>query len=102
MFNKAIAVLSLSLASSGLGFACQAIDFADATAITSVPYTIDHSGTYYLAQKCTYDGTHGAPAIVVNASEVVLDLNGQSLVASGVAKSPDVGIGILVVNQEDV
>jgi hypothetical protein len=39
---------------------------------------------------------------VVDADEVVLDLNGRSIIATGAAAQPDIGIGIAVLNHEDV
>jgi hypothetical protein len=77
-----------------------AFDFADAIKITSLPYTISHPGQYYLGTNCAYSGA--SAAIIIEASQVVLNLNGFSIVASGPAKSANVGIGILVVNNEDV
>jgi hypothetical protein len=97
----ALGLLALSAISSLYGGA--AFNFAEATKITSLPYIISHPGNYYLAQEGTYaGGSSGSVAIVINASEVVLDLNGQTLKADGLEKVANVGIGIAVINQEDV
>src|SRR6201987_3246786 len=69
-----------------------------ATPITSLPFTISTSGNYYLPANLTYTGPAG-PAITITASQVVLDLNGRSLVA-GV--STNFAYGVLVFNQVDV
>jgi hypothetical protein len=71
-----------------------------ATPITSLPFTISTSGNYYLPNNLTFSGA--GVAITINANEVVLDLNGRSLIAAGAATSPQVGIGIAVLNHEDV
>ena len=71
-----------------------------ATPITKVPFVISAPGNYYLPGdlECSTPGV----AILVNADEVVLDLNGRSLIAKGAEASPNVGIGIAVLNHEDV
>ena len=71
-----------------------------ATAITSVPYAITAPGNYYLPHDLV--STSPGVAITINANEVTLDLNGRSLIAEGAAESPLVGIGIAVLNHEDV
>lgn len=87
----------------GLGIAGAAFNFAEATKITTLPYTITSPGNYYLAQKLKYSGGgSGAVAITILASEVVLDLNGQTLEADGIEKASNVGIGVFVWDQEDV
>jgi len=71
-----------------------------ATAITSVPFVITKPGNYYLPNdlQCSTPGV----AILINADEVILDLNGRSLIAVGAETSPNVGIGVAVINHEDV
>src|SRR6516225_6273770 len=91
------------LAFGFLGTSTQAFETAqpvNATAIDHVPFVINKSGNYYLKD----DLTSNVPgvAITVNANQVVIDLNGRSLVAAGTATSPNVGIGIAVLNHEDV
>jgi hypothetical protein len=71
-----------------------------ATPITSLPFTINKPGNYYLPNDLKFSGA-GA-AITVNADEVVVDLNQRSLIAEGAARSPFVGSGIVVLNHEDV
>src|SRR4029077_269735 len=71
-----------------------------ATAITAVPFVITKPGNYYLPNDLTFSGA--GTAITINADEVNLDLNGRSLIAKGAATSPFVGIGIAVLNHEDV
>ena len=64
-----------------------------ATAITSIPaggFAITTSGNYYLASNLTVSGLAG---IIVEASEVTIDLNGRTLAGTGPAGFQ---IGILV------
>lgn len=58
-------------------------------AISSLPYTISGSGSYYVANELTAPGAVG---IVISASDVTLDLSGYSLhgLGSGSAISLDV------------
>jgi hypothetical protein len=100
MLKKLVSVLFLALVSAAYAGTPTAFDFADATKITSLPYTITKPGSYYLAVNCTYVGS--TDAIIIEASQVVLNLNGFSIVASGPAAQPNVGIGIAVLNDEDV
>ena len=51
------------------------------TPITSLPYTINNAGFYYLAR----DLTAGAEGIIVNVNDVTIDLMGFGLAGSGVA-----------------
>ena len=51
------------------------------TLIFSLPYTISMDGTYKLAHDLTYSAALGN-AIIVNASNVTIDLNGYQLVAT--------------------
>ena len=53
--------------------------------ITQLPYTISSPGSYYLIRTLT--GTAGNKGIIVNASNVTIDLNGYAL--SGVPASDD-------------
>jgi hypothetical protein len=99
--QQILAALGALVFTPGIGFACEEFNFAAATAIDHVPYQITAPGLYYLSTDCTYNAA-GAPAILIEANEVVLDLNGKSLIASGPSTSPDVGIGIAVLNHEDV
>ena len=69
-----------------------------ATAITSVPYTISTSGNYYLANNITTNLATGS-AITIAASEVILDLNGRSLIDTAGSNQAN---GIFVLNQVDV
>jgi hypothetical protein len=71
-----------------------------ATPITSVPFVISTSGNYYLPANLTFSVPAGA-AILVNASEVYIDLNGRTLKGSA-ANSAVTTIGVLVNNQVDV
>jgi hypothetical protein len=69
------------------------------TAITSIPaggFAITKSGNYYLATNLTVSGLAG---IVVEASEVTIDLNGRTLSGAGPAGFQ---IGILVLGEQDV
>jgi hypothetical protein len=86
-----------------LPFAAGAFETAQpvtATPINSVPFTITAPGNYYLATDLS--ATAPGVAILINADEVVLDLNGRSLIATGAAASPNVGIGVAVINHKDV
>jgi hypothetical protein len=70
-----------------------------ATAITSIPpggFAITTSGNYYLASNLIVSGLAG---IVVEASEVTIDLNGRTLSGNGPAGFQ---IGILVLGEQDV
>lgn len=63
------------------------------TAITSVPFTISAAGIYCLTDDLDYTTGSAAAAIQIDASHVVLDLNGWSLKGEstyGVAAGPDV------------
>src|ERR1700739_852314 len=69
-----------------------------ATPITALPFTITASGNYFLPANLAVNMATGS-AITINASEVILDLNGRSLMH--VAPS-DPGTGVLVNDQVDV
>ena len=53
-----------------------------AITIESLPYTIKKSGTYTLDGNLSFSGTGVAKAITVTASNVVLDLNGYTLIGT--------------------
>jgi hypothetical protein len=91
-------ILSLTFA-AGSALAFETAQPVTATAINAVPFVISTPGNYYLAHDLTFSGA--GVAIVIAADEVVLDLNGRSLNAAGAATSPNVGIGIAVLNHED-
>jgi hypothetical protein len=95
VLSAALALLTVSIAS-----AFETAQGVTATPITSLPFTISTPGNYYLPADLTATGA--GVAILITANEVVLDLNGRSLTAAGAAVNPDVGIGIAVVNHEDV
>jgi len=69
-----------------------------ATAITTLPFTITTSGNYYLPANLTTNLATGS-AITIAASEVILDLNGRSLVDTAGSNQAN---GIFVLNQVDV
>jgi hypothetical protein len=69
-----------------------------AVAITTVPFTITVSGNYFLPANLAVNMATGS-AITVNASEVIIDLNGRSLI--NVAPSNQAN-GIFVNDQVDV
>jgi hypothetical protein len=95
-----VASLALGLGAPLSGRAFETAQGVTATPITSLPFTINKPGNYYLPNDLTFSGA-GA-AITVNADEVVIDLNQRSLIAKGAATSPLVGSGIVVLNHEDV
>jgi len=68
------------------------------TAISSLPYLISAPGNYYLASNLTFSSPAGA-AILIEASEVYLDLNGKTLKS---APGSSFNIGIMVFNEVDV
>jgi len=69
-----------------------------ATPITTLPFTITTSGNYYLPTNLAVALATGS-AITINASEVVLDLNGRSLINFA---STNQANGIFVNDQVDV
>jgi hypothetical protein len=69
-----------------------------ATAITAVPFAINAPGNYYLATDLVFTGNVGA-AIIINASQVTLDLNGHTLSTN---VSTAFNIGVFVFNRVDV
>ena len=71
-----------------------------ATPIDHVPFTINTPGNYFLPTDL--ESALPGAAITVDASQVVIDLNGRTLKATGAARTANVGIGIVVLNQEDV
>ena len=90
----------IALALLGSAHAFETAQSVTATPITSVPFTITAPGNYYLPDDLT--STSPGVAILINANEVVLDLNGRSLIAKGAPANANVGIGIAVLNHEDV
>jgi hypothetical protein len=99
MFKKLLSAIAITLAPLG-AYAFETAQPVTATPITALPFTISKPGNYYLPTDLTFSGA--GVAIAINANEVVLDLNGRSLIASGTATSPNVGIGVAVFNHEDV
>jgi hypothetical protein len=97
-FIVAVSLLALSLITSGRTF--ETAQAVTATPITTLPFTITAPGNYFLPADLSFSGA--GVAIVIDANEVVLDLNGRSLIATGAAAQPDIGIGIAVLNHEDV
>ena len=69
------------------------------TPIATLPFTIAASGNYYLASNLSYSGTAGN-AITINASDVILDLQGHRLIC-GAPPSNAAG-GIAAVDRNDV
>ena len=97
--------IALSLITAGFGLltlaganAWSVATNVPATAITSVPFVITVSGNYYLPTNLT-DGVPGTPAIVIEASQVTLDLNGRTLSGAGPSA---VQTGVEVLGQVDV
>src|SRR5438445_13129756 len=64
------------------------------TPISSVPFAITNSGSYYLTTNLT--GTGGGAAISITTSNVTLDLNGFTLAGLGTST----GIGIFVTSPQ--
>ena len=62
-----------------------------------LPYSINTDGNYYLPADLTFAGA--SPAIIVNASQVVIDLNGRTLKSTA---GTAFATGIYVNNQVDV
>jgi len=69
-----------------------------ATPITTLPFTITTSGNYYLPGDLTFPGI-GA-AILVNADQVVIDLNGRTLAST--PGNTSFNFGVYVNNRIDV
>jgi parallel beta-helix repeat protein len=67
------------------------------TAISSVPHTINSSGSYYLTNDLQTSSAN-SDAIHINADNVTLDLMGFSLIGRG----SGTGIGILISGQQNV
>ena len=88
-----VAAFAGLLAVPWTGHAFDTSQSVTATAITTVPFTITASGNYYLpANLSVATGT----GITVNASQVVIDLNGRSINSTGGS------IGINVTNHDEV
>lgn len=98
MKSKTIGVLLATLAVfAGSAFGFSTSQPVTATPISTLPYVINTSGNYYLTQNLTTNASAGA-AITVNADQVVIDLNGRSLVDS---QTSDFAYGILINGHED-
>jgi hypothetical protein len=97
---KTLLILTLTALSLSSASAFETAQGVTATPITALPFTITAPGNYYLPADLT--ATAPGAAITVNADQVVLDLNGRTLKATGAAASPLVGIGVAVLNHEDV
>lgn len=69
--------LTRILALAAVSFLCAVSDYAET--ITSVPFVIKKSGTYTLDANLAYSGASNTKAITVEASNVVIDLNGFTL-----------------------
>ena len=94
-------ILAVSLLFAG-AFASRAFETAvdvSATAITTVPFVITKPGNYYLPNDLTFTGPAGT-AITIEASQVILDLNGRTL--KGTATGFDTTNGIVIDNRQDV
>jgi hypothetical protein len=91
--KKFIAAFGLILAGAGFASAFNTSQSVTATAITTVPFTITASGNYFLPADLNVASGNG---IVVNADQVVIDLNGRSINSTGGA------IGIWVGNRHEV
>jgi hypothetical protein len=97
--KKLITASWLLLSVAGFASAFEtAVDVA-ATAITKVPYVISAPGNYYLPNDLTFTAPAGT-AITIEASQVILDLNGRTL--KGTAKGFDTTNGVVVDNRQDV
>jgi len=59
--------------------------------ISSVPYIIGESGSYYLTGDLAYTGANGA-AITVDVNDVTIDLMGYSLIGPGKGSGTNYGI----------
>jgi len=88
MFKKILLLLAACMATvSGFGF--ETAQTVTATPITTVPYTINTPGNYYLSAGLAAPGNDNW-AIIITANNVTLDLNGSDLL--GVPGSTDYGI----------
>ena len=82
---------------------CVDVAFAETvncTAITSLPYTISSPGSYCLTGNLATAITTGS-AIAINASNVVLDLNGFALTGFGAGLATEAS-GVYSVNRENI
>lgn len=92
MFSTVRLSTSASLALALAGFA------SAATTISSLPYTISNPGSYVLGSNLTLAASGTArSAIRINASNVVLDLNGF-----GISEASAADTGILISRQKQV
>lgn len=98
----AMKTLFVGLLSFALTLGAQAFQTAQgvvATPITSLPFVISKSGNYYLPNDLTFSAPAGT-AITIEASQVILDLNGRTL--KGTATGFDLTNGIVIDNRQDV
>ena len=72
---------------------------ARAIPVNSVPYRIEQSGTYRLADDLVYPAPDGA-AITIGADEVTLDMNGKTL--RGSAGSSSGAIGVMAIDRRGI
>jgi hypothetical protein len=96
--KKLFAAFGLLLAGAGLAGAFETAQPVNATAITAVPFVISKPGNYYLPNDLTFTPAAGT-AITIEASQVILDLNGRTL--KGTAKGFDTTNGIVIDNRAD-
>lgn len=81
------------------GFSFETAQGVAATPITTVPFVITKPGNYYLPEDLTFAAAAGT-AITIEASQVIVDLNGRTL--KGTAKGFDTTNGIVIDNRQDV
>lgn len=86
--NKSLHTFALALAASLLGVA----DSCAQTVIDHLPYEITRSGLYVLTSDLSSPITDDTGLIVVNASNVTIDLQGHAILASRYGGSEAVGI----------
>jgi parallel beta-helix repeat protein len=71
----------------GVMFAAQLVFSASlawgAQQITALPYTISSSGSYYISQSLTSTNQNNHDGIIINASNVSIDLGGNALIGNG-------------------
>jgi hypothetical protein len=97
--KRIIAAFGLLVAGAGFASAFETAQDVTATAITAVPFTITAPGNYYLPHDLTFTPPAGT-AITIEASQVILDLNGRTL--KGTAKGFDTTNGIVIDNRQDI
>jgi hypothetical protein len=97
--KKLMAALGLLGSLAGYASAFETAQDVTATPITSVPFVITKPGNYYLPNDLTFNPAAGT-AITIEASQVILDLNGRTL--KGKATGFDTTIGVVIDNRQDV